>query len=703
MSGRNLIGVIIAVAILFPMERVLASSVPADYPTIQEALDNALPGEVITVADGTYMENLLWPEVDGITLCSASGDFETCIIDGSAIPEPVITASFASAISMTMENVTVQGGTQVAESSAGGVSIVSTAQGATALLQGNQIRDNTGSGVYADGFDLTILSSIISGNVMHPDHPSMGLVLWNGDFELGYNFILNNETGGLIIQNDSVDVSVDIHGNVISFNWGGMALMGTGNFSGAITGNFIGHNHMPLWTTMTEVTGGIGVLGWTYEDQVLSLEIVGNEIVDNVVAEDPDLQDFCMGLAIIWMGSMDGTYIGNNTISSHHGDFATGILVMAKYGNMTIEGNRVQNNIAYEYGGGGIGVHGNMEGTTNFTVTNNIITGNSYAGIATSTNGEPGTHIVNITNNTIADNLGKGIENYDEYPVTVTVTNCIVWGNGDSLVNVSATYSDIEDGDPGEGNISEDPLFLSVPEYEYHLQAGSPCIDTGSNAAPDLPAADYDGDPRIVNGTADMGADEYVENTPTGDDVEVAFPDQEAAITFESVTEEGQTTVDKHVGFPELPDDFLLLNMPPYVYDIESDAAYSGDIVVCVVYDDSAGFVDESAIRLFHEEDGNYVDRTILPVDTENNIVCALVTDFSRFAAGVSDAECWDNDGDGYDDEACGGDDCDDADAGVNPGMAGQDCLETPDGIDNDCDGQIDEDQCQGCFIGAVR
>ncbi|MFC1888715.1 hypothetical protein ACFL4G_03055 [Thermodesulfobacteriota bacterium] len=38
-------------------------------------------------------------------------------------------------------------------------------------------------------------------------------------------------------------------------------------------------------------------------------------------------------------------------------------------------------------------------------------------------------------------------------------------------------------------------------------------------------------------------------------------------------------------------------------------------------------------------------------------------------------------------------------DESVNPGIQGQDCLETPDGIDQDCDGTVDEDKCEGCFI----
>lgn len=43
---------------------------------------------------------------------------------------------------------------------------------------------------------------------------------------------------------------------------------------------------------------------------------------------------------------------------------------------------------------------------------------------------------------------------------------------------------------------------------------------------------------------------------------------------------------------------------------------------------------------------------------------------------------CTDNDNDGF----CSGDDCDDNDAGVNPGAA-----EVCDGVDNDCDGSVDE------------
>ena len=100
-----------------------------------------------------------------------------------------------------------------------------------------------------------------------------------------------------------------------------------------------------------------------------------------------------------------------------------------------------------------------------------------------------------------------------------TLSNSIVWGNSpdqisSELCTVVVNYSDVHGGYPGENNLASDPLFVDPGNGDFHLQPGSPCIDAGSNAAPNLPNHDFEGDDRVVDGDldgatrVDMGVDE---------------------------------------------------------------------------------------------------------------------------------------------------------------------------------------------------
>jgi len=153
---------------------------------------------------------------------------------------------------------------------------------------------------------------------------------------------------------------------------------------------------------------------------------------------------------------------------------------------------------------------------------------------------------------------GGAVHDYQQYYYTSnsTLVNCVVWDNKYTEIGSStsiAQYSDVKGGWPGTGNIDADPLFvqpgywadvddLSVvvePDDEdavwvdgdYHLQAGSPCIDSGDPAYVALPSGesipvvyyfenpldyvartsetDLDGELRVVGGEVDMGAYEY--------------------------------------------------------------------------------------------------------------------------------------------------------------------------------------------------
>ena len=93
---------------------------------------------------------------------------------------------------------------------------------------------------------------------------------------------------------------------------------------------------------------------------------------------------------------------------------------------------------------------------------------------------------VTMTNNS-AGTSGGAIYCSDSYPDLV---NSILWDNIPEEIfltsggTVTATYSDIEGGLTGTGNIDEDPLFVNPGNGDYHLQPTSPCIDAGDPASP---------------------------------------------------------------------------------------------------------------------------------------------------------------------------------------------------------------------------
>jgi hypothetical protein len=56
--------------------------------------------------------------------------------------------------------------------------------------------------------------------------------------------------------------------------------------------------------------------------------------------------------------------------------------------------------------------------------------------------------------------------------------------------------------------IDADPLFVDPAGYDLHMTCDSPCKDAGDNTAV-IDTYDFEGDPRIVYGIVDMGADEF--------------------------------------------------------------------------------------------------------------------------------------------------------------------------------------------------
>ncbi|MHC4351248.1 MAG: C25 family cysteine peptidase [Planctomycetota bacterium] len=139
-------------------------------------------------------------------------------------------------------------------------------------------------------------------------------------------------------------------------------------------------------------------------------------------------------------------------------------------------------------------------------LANCIFTGNSADHGAALFNGESTVTIRNCTfSQNVARGTGGGIANF--WDSATRVSNCILWGDKGAEIHladgsVTVTYSDVQGGWPGEGNIDADPLFADPDNDDYHLksQAGrwerenhlrwvednvtSPCIDAGDPLSP---------------------------------------------------------------------------------------------------------------------------------------------------------------------------------------------------------------------------
>ncbi|MFA4907014.1 MAG: LamG-like jellyroll fold domain-containing protein [archaeon] len=117
-----------------------------------------------------------------------------------------------------------------------------------------------------------------------------------------------------------------------------------------------------------------------------------------------------------------------------------------------------------------------------------------------------------IINSTIVQNDSYHHTNTGIYAISGgTVINSIVRDNVGVDVTIiqgttSVTYSNIEGGFTGEGNIDVDPLFIDPSNSNYHLSDTSPCIGAASSS--NAPSEDIEHNPRPnpSGSNPDMGA-----------------------------------------------------------------------------------------------------------------------------------------------------------------------------------------------------
>ena len=185
--------------------------------------------------------------------------------------------------------------------------------------------------------------------------------------------------------------------------------------------------------------------------------------------------------------------IANNTVSDNSAGNDGGGLCLRDSSSPTIANNTITDNSASS-SGGGLGVMSSAP-----SLTNNTITGNN----AGSDGG--GMHLTSssptIANTIVAFNSSGVYRNGNGTP---TARHNCVYGN------TAYNYSGLTDPTGTAGNVSVDPLLADLAYRNEHLQAGSPCVNTGTNGYA-VGSFDIDGQPRIQPpgaGTVDIGADE---------------------------------------------------------------------------------------------------------------------------------------------------------------------------------------------------
>jgi hypothetical protein len=188
--------------------------------------------------------------------------------------------------------------------------------------------------------------------------------------------------------------------------------------------------------------------------------------------------------------------------------------------NSIISNSIIQDNYAI-FSVGGITVSGGALKIVNCLFRNN----NGGSGILYLS----GSAIVDVINCTLDDNSASSII-YESSSATANITNSILWDNTayQQVINGSPaiTYSCVQGGYTGTGNINQDPVFVdAIPALSY----GSPCIDAGTITG--APNHDIMKNPRPIGYGVDMGAYEGVYST-----------DFEGVVAINEVLAENETT-----------------------------------------------------------------------------------------------------------------------------------------------------------------
>jgi hypothetical protein len=303
-------------------------NVPADQPTIQQAIASAANGDTINVAPGTYIGPIDYAG-KAITI-AGSGAGVVLLGDGSGA---VVRFRQGEGRSSVLSNVTVRGGVATGSYDGGGIYI----NGASPTIQSSTITANTGCGVNVHNG-----APLLTGNTISQNSGSLSAGCYNGNgglipFAMGGGIVLDGAPSGAL--------STEIIGNRIE---GNVAVDMAAGVTASEAGNVVLRNNIVTGNTSNGQGAGIGIFLNT------SATVVQNLITDNTI--NPTLYpqgyaDRGAGLNIdLSKGTQHSTrtVVVNNTIANNHLLFVTGagqtgtqVEILNQYDSITFQNNLI--------------------------------------------------------------------------------------------------------------------------------------------------------------------------------------------------------------------------------------------------------------------------------------------------------------------------------------------------------------------------
>jgi len=197
----------------------------------------------------------------------------------------------------------------------------------------------------------------------------------------------------------------------------------------------------------------------------------------------------------IYIGDCDNVTVRYNKLYSN---FAHGL----KFSGVT--NSLAYYNLVYSNGGSGIQIE---KACDTIGVYNNVVYANTAQGIWINTSGTS-PNLITLKNNIVQEN---GNTSYGQISVAAGVTNFAsdyntIYHSGTANVvkylGVAHNWGEWQGHEFDTHGFNSDPLFVDAANGNFHLQAGSPCINTGVRVGL---TRDYEGN-LLIGGVVDIGA-----------------------------------------------------------------------------------------------------------------------------------------------------------------------------------------------------